>query len=302
MPTDRPADPRLAVSVEMTPVQVLGMAGLDSAFPAGTRVYLTDLGSDGDDRFAGAAVVLGAAGYVPVPHIAARRLTGQAALEARLGALCGAGSVTDVLVIAGSVARPAGPYASTLDVLRTGLLEAGGIRRIGVAGHPEGSPDIPPDELPRALAEKNDYAAASPAEFHIVTQFGFDPTAIVAWCEAAGRAGNALPIHIGLAGPARVATLIKYAATCGVGASISMLMRRAGALAALATSYSPEAVAEPVERWCAENPGGPITHLHVFPFGGVAKTADWLYDRGSWRRGEELANESGAGDGREISR
>ncbi|MEJ8573072.1 methylenetetrahydrofolate reductase [Microbaculum marinum] len=273
---------RIPASIEATPKQVNDGDRLDGLFPAGTRVYLTDVGTTPVPEFAAAARRLALAGYKPVPHLPARRMAGPADLRDRLNRLTGEAGVDDVLVIAGSVDRPAGDFASTMDILRTGMLAEFGIRTIGVAGHPEGSPDIPAGGVAEAIAQKNAFAAEYGIDMRIVTQFGFDPQRFVAWAHDLAASGNTLPIHIGVSGPAKITTLLKYAALCGVGPSLDFLKKRASSVMALASGFSPEGVVAPIEEHVAGDPGCPIAQLHVFPFGGLRKTAEWLAERGSW--------------------
>lgn len=273
---------RIPASIEATPRQIVDAGGLDGLFPPGTRVYLTDVGTSPTAELVAAARRLSEAGYRPVPHLPARRLESREMLDDRLARFAGEAGVDDVLVIAGSVDRPAGPYASSMELLRTGLLEAHGIARIGVAGHPEGSPDISAEAHAEALVEKNRFARETGAEMRIVTQFGFDPARYIDWAAELAVAGNTLPIHVGVAGPARITTLLKYAAICGVGASLDFLKKRAASLVALTTSYSPEAVVGPVEAHVAAHPDSAIAQIHVYPFGGLRKSAEWLAERGSW--------------------
>lgn len=281
-PVSRDAGFRIGASIEATPKQVLEGDRLDGLFPKGTRVYLTDVGSTTVAEFARAAAILADAGYTPVPHLPARRIAGEADLRERLSLLTGEAGVSDVLIIAGSVDRPAGDLLSTMDVLNTGLISEFGIRTIGVAGHPEGSPDISAADVARAVAEKNAYASATGVDMRIVTQFGFDPQRYISWAYELAAAGNRLPIHVGVSGPARITTLLKYAALCGVGPSLDFLKKRATSVMALAAGFSPEAVVGPIEEHLSEHPGCPIAQLHVFPFGGLRKSAEWLAERGSW--------------------
>lgn len=281
-PVSRGTGFRIDASIEATPKQVLEGDRLDGLFPKGTRVYLTDVGSTTVAEFARAAAILADAGYTPVPHLPARRIAGEADLRERLSLLTGEAGVSDVLVIAGSVDRPAGDLLSTMDVLNTGLISEFGIRTIGVAGHPEGSPDISAADITKAVAEKNAYASANGVDMRIVTQFGFDPQRYIAWAYELAAAGNRLPIHVGVSGPARITTLLKYAALCGVGPSLDFLKKRATSVMALAAGFSPEAVVGPIEEHLSEHPGCPIAQLHVFPFGGLRKSAEWLAERGSW--------------------
>jgi methylenetetrahydrofolate reductase (NADPH) len=273
---------RMAASIEATPKQVIETDHLDGLFPPQTRVYLTDVGTTPPADLIAAARRLRMAGYVPVPHLAARRLASRAALDDRLARLTGEAGVDDVLVIAGSVAAPAGPFASSIDLLRTGLLAAHGIMRIGIAGHPEGSPDIPAGEVEAALAWKAAFAAQNGIEMRIVTQFGFDADRYIAWADGLRAAGIAMPVHVGVSGPAKITTLIKYAALCGVGPSLDFLKKRAGSVMALAAGYSPEGLVQSIEAHVTAHPGCAIAQIHVFPFGGLRKSAEWLAERGSW--------------------
>lgn len=284
-----PTTRRMNASIEASPKQVHEQAELATLFPRGTRVYLTDLGTTPNHELVGAAKRLSDCGYVPVPHFAARRMPSAAALANRVAQLRGEAGVEEALVIAGGAQTPVGPFGSSMDLLRTGVFERHGFTRIAVAGHPEGSPDIADGEIERALAWKTEWAEDRGIELRLVTQFGFDALKFVRWAENLRQEGVTLPIHVGVSGPARITTLIKYAALCGVGASLDFLKKRAGSLVALATNYSPEGLVEPLEREAAVNEAFLVQQIHVFPFGGLKKTSEWLHDRGSWVAAEEAA-------------
>ncbi|VAW12860.1 5,10-methylenetetrahydrofolate reductase [hydrothermal vent metagenome] len=273
--------PPLIASMEATPNQAATTSALEGLLPRGTAVYLTDLGTDNASTTIAAAVRLRHLGYEPVPHIAARRLPGPAALADFLARITGEAGVGDVLVVGGGAARPFGPYAASIDVLETGILDKYGITRIGIAGHPEGSPDISARTVDEALRAKAAFAERTGANMRIVTQFGFDPAAAIHWLEGLTAAGFELPVHLGVAGPAKISTLLKYAAMCGVGPSLGFLRQGAGLLTAIATNYSPDAYVEPVERWHRSSPASGLAGIHVFPFGGLKNSAKWLVDRGS---------------------
>lgn len=273
---------RIGASIEVQPRQAIESTDLPGLFPRGTRVYITDIGTDPMDRLVAAARRVKDLGYEPVPHFASRRLTTKAALEDRIGAMAGEAGVTDVLVIGGGMERPAGEFSSSMEVLETGLFDRYGVTDIGVAGHPEGSPDFSADVALNALRLKKSFGERTGARLRIVTQFGFDGGKFVEWAEGLRSHGIDLPVHLGVAGPAKITTLAKYAALCGVGNSIDFLKRRARSLATLATSHSPEGVVGPIERHVQENHGSAIRQIHVFPFGGVRNAAIWLEKRGSW--------------------
>ena len=120
------------------------------------------------------------------------------------------------------------------------------------------------------------------AKVRVVTQFGFDGDKFVNWAEGLREHGIDLPVHLGVAGPAKITTLIKYAAMCGVGNSLNFFKKNTRSLATLATSHSPEGVVGPIEKHWQANPQTPIRQVHVFPFGGIKKAAEWLEQRGTW--------------------
>ena len=265
-------------------------AKLDAAMlPAGTRVYVTDVGVDPVEEITAAARMLTDMGYAPVPHIPARRIESEGALDARLGALVSEAGVNDVLVIAGEAESQMGPYSQSMDLLKTGLIDRHGIKNVGIGGHPEGNVAYNGVDPMDVLREKVDFAAQSDADFRIVTQFGFDGAKFIAWAEEIARQDISLPVHLGVAGPAKITTLIKYAALCGVGNSLNFFKKRTGAIAQLATKHSPEDVVNPIENAWRENIGN-ITQIHVFPFGGLKASSEWLTERGSFRFEPEPIN------------
>ncbi len=273
----------LPASIEILPKQIPKGDELRSLLPAGTRVYLTDIGTVGTDpEMLVAARRLQDLGCIPVPHLAARRIKSREALETRIAELAEHAGVNDVLVIGGGIAAPVGPYASTIDILETGLLDRFGIRHVAVAGHPEGSPDFTEASAIGALRQKQAFAERTGARLRIVTQFGFDPIRALAWAADLATIGIHVPVHIGVAGPAKFATLIKYATLCGVGNSLSMLKRNAGNLMSIATGYTPETFVMPIEEQLAALAQPTISQMHIFPFGGLERASSWLRKRGSW--------------------
>ncbi len=263
-------------SIETTPVIAAKMPAFDTILPAGTCVYVAFLpGKDYRDVVATAAR-LRREGMVPVAHIAARSLPGQAALEDYVARLKGEADIDRVLCIGGGVDRPVGDYDRTQQVLESGVLQRHGITRIGVAGHPEGSPDIPPAEVRRALHEKQALARAEGLDLYIATQFCFDADAIIQWDRGLRADGIDLPVHIGVAGPAKLKSLIDYARMCGVGASLRVLTRQAGNLALMASMSMPDRLLTALARYRTSDPKAGIVRTHIYAFGGLKKTAGWL--------------------------
>ena len=279
-------DTRIAASIEISPKHALEHPDLRDFIPAGTRVYITDVGTHSTAEMAAGCERLERLGLTAVPHIAARRLSSVSELEDKVKRYAAAG-VTDVLVVGGSPDRRAGDVHSTMQVLETGLLDAHGITHIGVAGHPEGTPDFTEEVAAEALRLKKAFAERTGARMRLVTQFGFDPETFIGWADGLAETGIDLPVHLGVAGPAKVMTLLKYAAMCGVGNSINFLKKRAAAVTALAASHSPEGMVGPIEEHVMNASRTAIRGVHVFPFGGVQKSAEWLIERGSWKTNVE---------------
>lgn len=249
--------------------------------PAATRVYITDVGVDPVKDLIAAARMVTDMGYQAVPHTPARRIESLGALEARLSGMVNEAGVRDILVIAGEADEQMGPFSQSLELLQTGLVDRLGIKHVAIGGHPEGNVAYGGRDVMQVLREKIEFGANSDAEFRIATQFGFDGNKFVRWAEAVKQAGIDAPIHLGVAGPAKITTLIKYAAMCGVGNSLNFFKKRTGAIAQLATKHSPEEVVQPMERAWKEGTAN-IAQIHVFPFGGLQAASDWLTQRGSF--------------------
>lgn len=273
---------KIAASIEISPKQAVENEDIPDLFPAGTRVYITDVGTDTAETLTAGAKRVRDLGYTPVPHFASRRLTTKDALEDRIKMMTQEAGVTDVLVIGGGLEKEAGNFDSTMKVLDTGFFDKHGIKHMGVAGHPEGSPDFSEDVAIEALKFKQAFHNRSDIELRIVTQFGFDAENFTRWAEGLSSHGVDLPVHLGVAGPAKLTTLVKFAAMCGVGNSISFLKKRAGAVLQLAAGFDPDEIVNPIEVAALETGNSAIRQIHVFPFGGVKKSAEWLKKRGSW--------------------
>ncbi|HAT84831.1 MAG TPA: 5,10-methylenetetrahydrofolate reductase [Rhizobiales bacterium] len=272
---------RLPASIEVSPKQAVERDDIYNLIPKGCRVYVTDLGNAPEDMIIAANARLARAGYCPVPHFAARRFASVEHFEKRLERLAGEAGITDVLTIAGEAVQP-GPIASSLDMMRTGAFDRHGIRHIAVAGHPTGAPDIPTPTIRSFLMQKHEYAQTSDADYRIVTQFGFDPGRILEWFDELKSWGNEFPVHVGIAGPAKTTTLMKYAAMVGLGNSVQFLKKKGSSLMPLLTGYNPDVVVGPLEEAVNRDAAEQLAQIHVYPFGGVAKAAEWLNNRQSW--------------------
>lgn len=259
-------------SVEVLPRQIAAV-DLSTCLPASTAVYVPyPPGAAWRDTVA-ACRRLRSVSMCPVPHLTARSLRDATDLRARLTQLAEAG-VDRLLLVAGDGDRPVGRYRDTLDVLESGLLVEHGFDRLGFAAHPEGHPLVEPADLERALARKVEYAAAEGASMWIVTQFGFAPAATAAWLLGLG-ARFPLGIRVGLAGPARLSTLVGFAAKCGVRTTARLLARRPGTVRLLGR-YAPDEFVHGLACHAVEVPDSPLCGIHLFGFGGTRATSRWL--------------------------
>ncbi len=215
-------------------------------------------------------------GLNPVPHLPARAITSEAMLRETLHRLCDAAGITDVLVIAGDLTTPQGPFNDSMTLLKSGVLQDYGISQIGVAGHPEGSPAIDAAILRNSLIAKNSFAADNGIEMFLATQFCLDAVPIMSWERATRRDGNHLPIDVGLAGATTLKSLLKFAKLCGVGASRRVLARNTKKLVRLSAVSYPDRILAAIAHQLLIDPACQFRRPHFFPFGGLERTAHWL--------------------------
>jgi methylenetetrahydrofolate reductase (NADPH) len=260
-------------SIETTPGAIGRHGGL-GLLPAATRVYIAFVPGEDWREVVGAACQVRAANLTPVPHLPARSIASVAELDTFLRQLADRAGVDQVLAVGGGLEQSQGPFASSLALLETGLLERHGIRTIGVAGHPEGEPVLRLPGVTTTHAQKVAYARRSQAAVRLVTQFVFEAAPVLGWERAIRSHG--LPIHVGVPGPATLKTLLAYARLCGIGNSMRVLTRRGGNLLRLARLSYPDALVVALARHRATDPATRIERLHLYPFGGLARTARWL--------------------------
>jgi methylenetetrahydrofolate reductase (NADPH) len=268
------ADFMRGFSLEATRPSAEEVTALAGIVPPGGRVYVSAVPTRTAEEAIDAAVRLHAAGFEPVPHLAVRNFASAAALDDFLARLSGEAGVTRVLVIAGDRDRPAGEFRSAIEVIDGGWLQRHGIREIGIAGYPDGHPRLAQHDLDRALADKIRAAETTGLAVHVVSQFCFDPQAIVSWIGRLRGFGIEHPVRIGLAGPTNLATLLRYAGRCGVRASAQGLARQTGLMRQLFAMSAPDALVRALAMARADGQLGEVAP-HFFSFGGLARTARW---------------------------
>jgi len=276
-------------TVEVTPGGAAKVDDFSELLRPGCTVYVTFLpGSNFADTVA-TVRRLKDEGFNPVPHFAARSIPSAKFLEENLASLQGETGVTEGLLIGGGVTTPVGDFGSSMEVLQTGLFEKYGILKMGLAGHPEGSPDISPADCALAIKEKNDFSKQTDMSLYLATQFVFEAEPIFEWERAIRAAGNELPIHIGVPGLATIKTLMRHAAHCGVGASVRFLTRSPMNMVKLglkdsflgkyvnAPSSEPSQLMRDLVTGMHNDPNCLIHQCHLYPLGGLKKSAAWMY-------------------------
>jgi methylenetetrahydrofolate reductase (NADPH) len=266
-------------SIEVNPSESKVIEAAPSRLEPGTEIYLTWIPGTDPLDMVGPAAKMRRAGLFPVPHIGARHIESEAQLEMMAGRLANEAGVDRVLIVGGDRDKPTGPYDSSLAVMQSGLLQAAGITRIAMGGFPEGNPHISDDVLELALKEKADFAHSTGLQFSIVTQFCFDAEPIVLWLQRIRSIGIDAPVRIGVAGPAGLLTLTRYAIRCGVGNSVKILTEKPS-FAKLLMEKGPEPIIQGVASAFRSTNGLPseanIVGFHFFVFGGFNKTVDWI--------------------------
>lgn len=281
-------------SIEVMPRTAAKIADFRDLLPAGARVYIAQIDGTPIEEMVATARRLRTEGYAPMPHVPARLIADRAALENWIAMYQGEAGVDQALLLAGGLAEARGRFDNSMQLLETGLFDKAGFKRLHVAGHPEGNRDIDASggdaNVMAALRWKQAFGERTDARMALVTQFCFEAAPIIAWADGLQAAGIDLPIHIGIAGPARLQTLIKFAVACGVGPSLKVLQKRAMDVSKLLLPYEPADVVAELAAHKAAHPDFGVEEVHFFPLGGIQSTAAWATENGG--RAATPANQS----------
>jgi methylenetetrahydrofolate reductase (NADPH) len=262
-------------SLEMTGKDVPRLKDAHATIPPGTRINITFLGNEDLRMRLDAAREVKRLGFVPVPHISARRLRSRAELEQFLAGLHADGTAENVFVVGGDPVHPEGPYEDALAVIRTGLLPRHGVRHAGISGYPDGHPAIPQRVLWSALAEKDAALREQRLAGEVITQFGFDTAPVLDWLEEVRGRGVGLPVRIGVPGPAGVGRLMAYAARLGVATSASIARKYGFSLADLLGTAGPDRFLRALAEGYDAGRHGEVK-VHFYTFGGLRATSEWI--------------------------
>lgn len=264
-------------SIEMTAKDVPHLEEAAPLLAPGTKIPVTFLPGETFDMRIAAARRVRELGFLPIPHISARRLASHAELEGFLDRLQKEVGTDHAFVVAGDPPQPLGPFEDALSVIRSGLLAKYGIRRVGISGYPEGHPEIGSEKLWQAARDKQAAIVERGHDFAVVTQFGFDAEPVLRWLEQLRANGIQALVRIGVPGPASVKRLLAFAARCGVSASGNVMKKYGLSLTRLLSTAGPDALIEEYVEGLDPARHGEVL-MHFYPFGGLRATAEWVRD------------------------
>jgi methylenetetrahydrofolate reductase (NADPH) len=269
-------------SIEVMPRTAEKVESFRDLLPKGTRVYIAHIEGTAIEDMVATAARLAREGYPVMPHFPARIIKDKATLADWIARYKGEAGVDQALLLAGGVSAPHGEFHASIELMETGLFD--GFKRLHVAGHPEGNRDIDPDGSDKnvmdALRWKQKFSETTDAEMALATQFCFEAKPVIEWADRLKAEGIKLPIHIGVAGPAKLQTMLKFAIACGVGPSLRVLQRRAKDVTKLVLPFEPTEIVTNLARHKAAHPDFLIERVHIFPLGGIKTSADWAIAHG----------------------
>ena len=238
-------------------------------------MYVTYLPDEKSENVIETSKKINEEGLTAIPHLPARTIKDNSKLEKYIGSLSEIAGCNKILVIGGGSIQT-GNIASSMQVLKTDLLSKYNFVQVGLAGHPEGNPDIPDKELDNAIIEKNMFAQNVDFKMYLATQFFFESSSFEKWETHLISLKNNLDIHAGIPGPATLKTLISFATSCGISNSIRFLSKQVLNISKLAISKTPDKLIVDLAEYKQMNPLSKLTKLHFYAFGGIKKTSSWL--------------------------
>ena len=268
-------------SLEMTAKDIAGLTEAAPLVVPGTPVAVTFLPGEEACARVEAAKAVRALGFEPMPHFSARRIPSREAFEEYLQAVVREAGVKRCFVIAGDPPTAEGPFEDSSALIGTGAFERAGIEAIGLGGHPEGHPNMTPQQCWDVLAAKCADIGQRGMASLIVTQFAFDSDRMLGWLKELRARGLQAPVRLGVPGPAGIKTLLRFASRCGVGASASVMAKYGLSITNLLGHAGPDKLVDALAAGLGPE-HGPV-RLHFYPFGGLKRTVEWINEHAGKR-------------------
>jgi len=262
-------------SIETTPNVYTKYGKFTDLVNKESNIYVTYLPDEDMNKVIDTAKKLILEGYNVIPHLPARTIVNNAELEKYIKSLSEESGCSKILVIGGG-GNQKGNITSSVEILETDLLSKYNFEEVGLAGHPEGNPDVKQMDLDNAIIQKNQFSKKADFKMYLATQFFFEAKSLEKWELHLETLNNKLEIHAGIPGPATLKTLLSYATSCGIGNSIRFLSKQALNITKLATTRSPDKLIYDLACYQIENPNSKLKKIHFYAFGGIKKTSDWL--------------------------
>ena len=267
-------------SVEVTPKAASKIENFSDLLPQETLIYVAHIEGTPIDDMVNTAKKITDQGFSPMPHFPARIIKDKNILQDWISRYQNEANVKNALLIAGGANKPYGEYDSSIQLIESELFDKAHFKSLHIAGHPEGSKDIDPDgstkNIDEALSWKNEFSKRTDASMAITTQFSFDSKTVIDWANGVKKAGIDIPIHIGIAGPAKLQTLLRYSLECGVGASVKIIQKRAKDLTKLLLPYKPTSIISELADYKFNNPDFNIEKVHFYPLGGIKQVSKFV--------------------------
>jgi len=267
-------------SIEVMPRTAAKIESFKEILPKNTRVYIAHIEGTPIEEMIQTAKRISSEGFNVMPHFPARIIKDKSTLEEWINMYQGEAGINQALLLAGGVDKPHGTFESSMQLVETELFERYNFKNLHFAGHPEGNKDIDKDgsnkNVDEALLWKQKFNERSDIDIAITTQFCFEAEPVIEWANSLTNNGINIPIHIGVAGPAKLQTLIKFSIACGVGPSLKVLQKRAKDVKKLLLPFDPNDFLETLAKHKKENPKFNISNIHFFPLGGIVTNASWI--------------------------
>ena len=206
------------------------------------EIYIAYIPGDSFNNIVEASKFVIEQGFISVPHIPARNILDEDQLDLYLSNLASIG-VKKILVLGGS-GNKIGVFEKTFDLYETGLFNKYKFEQINIAGHPEGNPQDKNSDM--NLLKKCQWIEKIKKETNSIHKNHFD-------------------INVGIAGPAKITTLINYAKICGVSATTIIARNKNIGLRKL-IKHDPKVIIDGLVGY---------DNLHFFPFGGIKELIKW---------------------------
>ena len=267
-------------SIEVMPRTASKIESFKEILPKNTRVYIAHIEGVPIEEMVQTAKRISNEGFNVMPHFPARIIKDKSTLEQWIKSYQDEAGIDQALLLAGGIDKPYGVFENSMQLVETELFEKYNFKNLHFAGHPEGNKDIDNDgstkNVDEALLWKQQFNERSDAELAITTQFCFEAEPVIEWANSLINNGINIPIHIGVAGPAKLQTLIKFSMACGVGPSLKVLQKRAKDVKKLLLPFNPNDFLETLAKHKKENPKFNISNIHFFPLGGINVNASWI--------------------------